>query len=71
MKLKDKYIDFISGSDYADYYLNGDTNQQNYYHDKASEYQQIVARDKPEGKFSKLFRQRDGKKKVSHHGYSI
>lgn len=66
MKLKDKYIDFISGSDYADYYLDGDTKQQSYRQKQASKYQQVVARVKPEGKFSKMFRQRDGKKKVHY-----
>jgi hypothetical protein len=66
MKLKDKYIDFISGSDYADYYLDGDTKQQSYRQKQASEYQQTVSRNKPEGKFSKMFRQQDGKKKVSY-----
>ena len=71
MKLKDKYIDFISGSDYANYYLDGDTKQQSYRKKQASEYLQTVAMDKPEGKFSKMFMQRDGKKKVPHHGYSL
>lgn len=71
MKLKDKYIDFISGSDYADYYLDGDTKQQSYRQKQASKYQQVVARVKLEGKFSKMFRQRDDKKKVSHYSYSV
>lgn len=66
MKLKDKYIDFICGSDYADYYLNGDIKQQIYCSKQASKYQQTVSMVKPEGKFSKMFRQRDGKKKVSY-----